>query len=75
MHKHTKNICTHGLDTMCEICNELKLLRNQIGLTQPELANILGVTKNTVYNWETNQNPPKYILYAYRYAKLIHGNE
>ena len=37
----------------------LKELREEAGLTQEELAIDIGVTKNTVYRWETKPNLPK----------------
>ena len=33
--------------------NELKAKRESLGLTQTELADILGVKMNTVYRWES----------------------
>ncbi len=33
--------------------SELKQKREQLGLTQTELADILGVKMNTVYRWES----------------------
>lgn len=33
--------------------NELKAKRENLGLTQTELADILGVKMNTVYRWES----------------------
>ncbi len=33
--------------------NELKAKRENLGLTQTELANNLGVKMNTVYRWES----------------------
>lgn len=33
--------------------NQLKAIREKLGLTQTELADILGVKMNTVYRWES----------------------
>lgn len=37
----------------------LKERREQVGLTQIELANILGITKGTIGNYETGFSSPK----------------
>lgn len=36
---------------------ELKSLRATLGLTQPQLAERLGVQPNTVYRWEAGIHP------------------
>lgn len=36
----------------------IKKLRNQIGTTQAELANLVGVSKRTVEAWESNRSEP-----------------
>ena len=44
---------------------ELKQKRENLGLTQTELADILGVKMNTVYRWESGiLNVPKSIELA-----------
>ena len=37
----------------------LRELREERGLTQPELADALGVSKNTVFVWEKEKRRPK----------------
>ena len=34
---------------------ELKEIRSQLGLTQQQLADKIGTTKNTVYRWEKDR--------------------
>ena len=36
----------------------LKIIRKQKGLSQSELANILGVSQNTVSQWESGDRSP-----------------
>lgn len=36
---------------------QLKALRDELGLTQVEAAKILGVTSQAVSNWERGQDP------------------
>ena len=36
---------------------ELKKRRETLGLTQAQLAELLGVKENTVYRWEANRLP------------------
>jgi len=38
--------------------DRLKSMRNRAGIPQEQLANMLGVTKRTVINYETNQTLP-----------------
>ncbi len=40
------------------LANQMKKLRNQKGLTQQELADILHVSKGTVGMWETGRREP-----------------
>lgn len=37
---------------------EIKQLRKRLNMTQEELANKLGVSRQTVYHWEKNQKRP-----------------
>jgi len=37
----------------------IREFREQAGITQLQLANELGVTPSTVYNWERGRNEPK----------------
>ena len=37
----------------------IKELRKEKGLTQPELANLLGVSKGIISLWENDINEPK----------------
>ncbi len=41
-----------------QIGNKLKLQRNEAGLSQEELAKQLGVSRQTISNWETNRTYP-----------------
>jgi DNA-binding XRE family transcriptional regulator len=38
--------------------NEIKMLREHMGLTQTELADKLGVSRRTIYRWEMKQHKP-----------------
>ena len=38
--------------------NEIIRLRNTLGMTQSQLATLLGVHAQTVYRWETNRLDP-----------------
>lgn len=40
-----------------EICERIATARNQAGLTQPELADVLEVHWRTIANWESRKNP------------------
>jgi len=37
---------------------DIKAIRKKLGLTQEALAKKLGVTRMTVYNWETKKKKP-----------------
>ncbi|MCI8889247.1 MAG: helix-turn-helix transcriptional regulator [Hungatella sp.] len=41
------------------LAQNLKCLRKQRGLTQQELADILGVKRSTVANWESSKREPE----------------
>lgn len=41
-----------------DFSQKLKLLRNQLGLTQEEFANRIGVSRNSVANYETKVREP-----------------
>lgn len=47
-----------------EIGKLFRVLREQLGLNQTELAKVLGKTKNTIHNWEKNGSYPhsEYLL-------------
>ncbi|MCY7377183.1 MAG: helix-turn-helix domain-containing protein [Pyrinomonadaceae bacterium] len=52
---------------------ELKQKRENLGLTQTELADILGVKMNTVYRWESGiLTVPKSIELAMRTVEREH---
>lgn len=40
------------------LCN-LAIIRNEKGLTQLDLAKVLGVTRQTIENWEKGYTEPK----------------
>lgn len=46
-----------------EVCpsfgSVLRKYRNQNGMSQPELAEIMGVSRNTITNWETDKSRPE----------------
>ena len=41
-----------------EIGNKLKKARNEKGITQEKAADLLGVSRQTVSNWENNRSYP-----------------
>jgi transcriptional regulator with XRE-family HTH domain len=41
------------------IGSRIKARREQLGITQPELARLIGVTKGAIGNYETDANSPK----------------
>jgi DNA-binding transcriptional regulator YiaG len=53
--------------------SELKVKRENLGLTQTELADILGVKMNTVYRWESGiLSVPKSIALAMETVERNH---
>ena len=43
---------------MCKIANRIKYLRENLGITQTELAKILKLSKSTISQYETDTNNP-----------------
>ena len=42
---------------------EIKLLRETTGLTQQRFADLLGIPKRTIENWESGTSrPPEYVV-------------
>lgn len=41
------------------LCDNIKELRQKVGLTQEELAKMLGVTPGAVSNWDNHRDVPK----------------
>ncbi|MEH1848861.1 MAG: substrate-binding domain-containing protein [Nostoc sp.] len=52
------------------ICNNLKAIRNRLGMSQQELANITGVTRQTIGAVETGQCAPS-VTISLRLAKAL----
>ncbi|WP_375514162.1 substrate-binding domain-containing protein [uncultured Nostoc sp.] len=52
------------------ICNNLKAIRNRLGISQQELANIAGVTRQTIGAVETGQCTPS-VAVSLRLAKAL----
>ncbi len=55
---------------------EVKAIRRQLGLSQREFASLLGVSVDTVQNWEQNRRQPRgaarlLLLIARRYPDLL----
>ncbi len=49
--------------------SDIKKRRERAGLTQDELADLIGVTKQTVSNWETGRHKPsKFVLQCLQLA-------
>lgn len=44
-----------------EIGNKLKKARNEKGITQEQAAEFLGVSRQTISNWENNKSYPDII--------------
>ncbi|MBH8576566.1 helix-turn-helix domain-containing protein [Nostocaceae cyanobacterium CENA369] len=52
------------------ICNNLKAIRNRLGMSQQELANIVGVTRQSIAAVETGQCAPS-VAICLRLAKAL----
>ncbi len=55
---------------------EVKAIRRQLGLSQREFASLLGVSVDTVQNWEQNRRQPRgaarlLLLIAQRHPDLL----
>lgn len=46
------------MDNLLELKNNLKSIRKEKGLSQTELANMVGVSRNTISSIETGQFSP-----------------
>ena len=53
-----------------EFYEKLKKIREQKGMTQKELADLLNVSVQAISNWETNRRKPSSELYYYIADKL-----
>lgn len=51
--------------------SRLKEKRESLGITQPQLANLLGVSKGAIGNWETDVNSPRATL-LYDLFDILH---
>lgn len=45
---------------MTYLSDKLKAIRISKGLTQKQLAEIIGVSQNAIYNWENGKREPKF---------------
>ena len=43
-----------------EMCQKIKERRHTLGITQPDLAEMAGISKNTLYKIETGQANPTF---------------
>ena len=46
-------------DTVPSFGAVLRKYRNRNGMSQPELANIMGISRNTITNWENDKSRPE----------------
>ena len=51
--------------------SRLKEKRESLGITQPKLAEMLGVSKGAIGNWETDVNSPRAAM-LYDLFKILH---
>lgn len=45
---------------MCKIADKIKELRIEAGITQPELAKLVGVSNGTISFWENGLSTPRF---------------
>ena len=59
---------------MINIGEKIKDLRTDKGLTQAQLANIIGVSQKAIDYWERNVNEPKasYIIALVKYFEITY---
>lgn len=57
--------------------NEIRKLREKVGLTQRQFARLLGVTHQTVINWEKGRTepPPVHVELMERWRNQLHQKE
>jgi len=57
--------------------NEIRKLRDEVGLTQRQFARLLGVTHQTVINWEKGRTepPPVHDELMERWRNQLHQKE
>ena len=53
-----------------ELYEKIKTLRNQIGISQSDLARRLGVTKSAVNSWESGTNSPS-LTYIIKLSQIF----
>ncbi|MBP3854925.1 MAG: helix-turn-helix transcriptional regulator [Ruminiclostridium sp.] len=53
-----------------ELYEKIKTLRNQIGISQSDLARRLGVTKSAVNSWESRTNSPS-LTYIIKLSQIF----
>ena len=52
------------------LCNRIKYFRKKLKLTQSQLADYVGVTKNAIYEYENLLYEPRAIV-IYRLCKVL----
>jgi transcriptional regulator with XRE-family HTH domain len=51
--------------------NNIKELRIGAGLTQEKLADLAGISKRAIEEWEANRKPPTDVYKLYRISKVL----
>ena len=51
--------------------NNIKELRIGAGLTQEKLADLAGISKRAIEEWEANRKPPTDVYKLHRIAKVL----